>query len=118
MSKDAVISMPQRAGRVMAERLKNKVLKKKAYIVSRWPRMRVPELPPDASEAAIALGRAWMVTMIATALLLVALAVAPMWNSARYLEGLGEALGSDPQLWQPAGETAADGSRSNVFVSP
>ena len=115
--------MPQRAGRVMAERLKNKILKnqilkRKASIVSRWPRMRVPELPPDASEAAIALGRAWMVTMIATALLLVALAVAPMWNSARYLEGLGEALGSDPQLWQPAGETAADGSRPNVFVSP
>ncbi len=55
----------------------------------------------DASEIFIALARAWMVTIIATALLCIALAVAQVWDRAIYMDGLRDALSRDPQMAQP-----------------
>jgi len=39
--------------------------------------------------------------MIATVLLCIALAIAPVWDGAIYLHGLRDALSMDPQLSQP-----------------
>ncbi len=48
---------------------------------------------PGMTEGALrALSRAWLTTVIATALLSAALAVAPVWNSAAYLSALPGAL--------------------------
>jgi hypothetical protein len=65
----------------------------------RWL-FRAPTPWPDATEALIALARAWTVTTIATALLSAALAVAPMWDNAIFMQGLRDALSSDPELPQ------------------
>ncbi|MGH7211712.1 MAG: hypothetical protein ACREF1_09655 [Acetobacteraceae bacterium] len=63
---------------------------------------------PDATEAVVALARAWAVTTIATSLLFAALAVAPMWDSAIYVQALRASLSGDPELMQPADEAVAD----------
>ncbi|MGA8757220.1 MAG: hypothetical protein WB611_13005 [Stellaceae bacterium] len=52
--------------------------------------------------------RAWTLTTIAAALLLAALAVAPMWDGAIFVKALRDALGRDPQLMQPIEEISAD----------
>jgi hypothetical protein len=61
----------------------------------------------DTTEALAALARAWMVTTIATVLFLVALAIAPVWDGAIYIQGLRDALSGDPQLMQPINEAPA-----------
>jgi len=43
-----------------------------------------------------ALVSAWCVTLTATGLLFVALAIAPYWDSAIYLKALHQALTTDP----------------------
>lgn len=63
---------------------------------------------PNAIDALAALVRAWTVTTIAVALLLAALAVAPMWDGAIFMQALRDGLGRDPQLMQPIDETPAD----------
>jgi hypothetical protein len=63
---------------------------------------------PDATVVLAALARAWTVTIIAAALLLSALAVAPMWDTAIFLQALRDALARDPQLMQPIEEIPAD----------
>ena len=50
----------------------------------------------DATDALTALARAWTVTTIATALLLAALAIAPIWDTGVFLKALTDEL-SDPQ---------------------
>jgi hypothetical protein len=62
----------------------------------------------DAAAGLVALARAWTVTTIVAALLLAALAVAPMWDGAIFLQALRDALGRDPQLMQPIEETPAE----------
>jgi hypothetical protein len=48
---------------------------------------------PDMNDRAIqALTKAWITTLIATALLSLALAVSPVWDSAGYLNALPGAL--------------------------
>jgi ABC-type arginine transport system permease subunit len=48
---------------------------------------------PDMNDRAIqALTKAWITTLIATALLSAALAVSPVWDSASYLNALPGAL--------------------------
>jgi hypothetical protein len=63
---------------------------------------------PDATEALAALVRAWVVTTIATTLLLAALALAPMWDGAIFLHALRDTLGRDSQLAPPIDESADD----------
>jgi hypothetical protein len=63
---------------------------------------------PDTTEAWAALARAWTVTTIATALFLVALAIAPIWEGAIFMQALRDALSGDPQLMQPINEAPAD----------
>lgn len=53
---------------------------------------------PDAAEALAALARAWTVTTIATVLLVAALAIAPFWDTAIYLQALQDTLSSAPTL--------------------
>ena len=65
---------------------------------------------PDAAGALAALARAWTVTTIATALLVAALAVAPIWDGAIFLQGLHDSLTGDPQLTMPIDEDPADAS--------
>jgi hypothetical protein len=48
------------------------------------------------NDAVSALVSAWYVTLTATALLVIALAAAPYWDSAVYLRALHEALAADP----------------------
>jgi hypothetical protein len=56
-----------------------------------------------------ALAPAWTVTTIATALFLVALAIAPIWDGAIFVQALRDALSGDPQLMmQPIDEAPAD----------
>jgi hypothetical protein len=43
-----------------------------------------------------ALASAWWVSLVASALLFVALAIAPIWDSAIYLKVLHQTLTSDP----------------------
>lgn len=47
-------------------------------------------------QAISALVSAWYVTLTATCLLFVALAVAPYWDGAIYLKSLHETLAADP----------------------
>ena len=42
---------------------------------------------PDTTEALAALVRAWTVTTIATVLFLIALAIAPVWDGAIFMQG-------------------------------
>jgi hypothetical protein len=63
---------------------------------------------PDTTEALAALARAWTVTTIATVLFLVALAIAPVWDGAIFMQALRDALSGDPQLMQPIDEVPAD----------
>lgn len=73
----------------------------------RSQRGRAPEPWPDAGESLIALARAWTVTTIATALLFVALAIAPLWDSAIFMQALRQSANNGPAVGQSAGETAA-----------
>jgi hypothetical protein len=65
---------------------------------------------PDTTGALAALARAWTVTTIATILFLVAIAIAPVWDGAIYMQGLRDALRGDPQLMPPIDEAPADAS--------
>jgi hypothetical protein len=95
-------------GGVMAERPRTRA----PTVVSRKRRQlfRGSGPWPDATEALTALARAWTVTTIATAIFLAALAAAPMWDSAIFLQALRDALGGDPQLTQPIDEAPAGAS--------
>jgi ABC-type arginine transport system permease subunit len=53
------------------------------------PRVRMPGMNDKALQA---LTKAWIMTVIATALLSVALALSPVWDSAGYLSALPGAL--------------------------
>ncbi|MGH7062719.1 MAG: hypothetical protein ACREET_01430 [Stellaceae bacterium] len=66
--------------------------------VARRGRRGFPGPWPGATEALAALARAWTVTTIATALLVGALAVAPFWDTAIYLQALQDTLSSEPTL--------------------
>jgi hypothetical protein len=72
---------------------------------------------PNATEVLAALVRAWTVTTIAAALLLAALAVAPVWDGAIFMQALRDALGRDPQLMQPIDKTLADTQGEPKFSS-
>lgn len=73
---------------------------------------------PNAIDALTALVRAWTVTTIAVALLLAALAVAPMWDGAIFMQALRDGLGRDPQLMQPIDETSTDTQGRPKFSLP
>ena len=89
----------------MAERQRNKT----STAVSRQRRrFRGPGPWPDTTDALAALAQAWTVTMIATALFLVALAIAPIWDGAIFMQALCDALRGDPQLMQPLDEAPVD----------
>jgi hypothetical protein len=91
----------------MAERPRNKT----STAASRQRRLfRGPGPWPDTTEALAALARAWTVTTIATVLFLVAIAIAPVWDGAIYIQGLRDALSGDPQLMQPINKAPADAS--------
>jgi hypothetical protein len=81
-------------GKVMSERPKYRAQK----VISCKRRRRFHDFGRtlDAIDALTALARAWTVTTIATALLLAALAIAPMWDTGVFLRALTDAL-SDPQ---------------------
>jgi hypothetical protein len=90
----------------MAERQRNKT-STAASRQRRWL-FRGPGPWPDTAEALAALARAWTVTTIATALFLVALAIAPIWDGAIFMQALRDALSGDPQLMQPLNEAPVD----------
>lgn len=69
---------------------------------------RTPGPWPDTTQALAALERAWTVTVIATLLFLAALAVAPVWDGAIFMQGLRDALSGDPQLMLTIDEVPAD----------
>jgi ABC-type arginine transport system permease subunit len=56
------------------------------------PTMSRVRMPGMNDKALQALTKAWIMTVIATALLSVALAVSPVWDSAGYLRALPGAL--------------------------
>lgn len=59
---------------------------------------RAPPAWPDMTEAMIALARAWSVTTIALTLLLAALALAPLWDPAIFMQALHQALSGDSRM--------------------
>jgi hypothetical protein len=63
---------------------------------------------PDTTEALAALARAWTVTTIATVLFLVALAIAPVWDGAIFMQALRDSLSGDPQQTELIDEAPAD----------
>jgi hypothetical protein len=63
------------------------------------------------NEALSALTRAWVVAVIATMLLAAALAVAPLWDRAVYMQALRDSLNTDPQMMQPVDMAPADPRR-------
>jgi hypothetical protein len=91
---------------------------KRASTASRRERQRLRGIKPraDASTTLIALARAWLVTTVACTLLLVALAIAPMWDRTIFMQALREALSTDPQLTQPADEATADPRQAAVSL--
>jgi hypothetical protein len=91
---------------VMAERPRNRT--STAASRPRRPLFRGLGPWPDTTEALAALVRAWTVTTIATVLFLVALAIAPVWDGAIFMQGLRDSLSGDPQLMQPINEAPAD----------
>lgn len=90
----------------MSERPRNRT----STAMSRNKRRVSPRRVPwsEAADPLSALARAWSVTVIATSILLAALAVAPVWDSAIFLAALRDALSGDPQLTQPLDATPAD----------
>lgn len=60
-----------------------------------------------------ALARAWAVATITMVLFCSALALAPMWDGAIFLQGLHEALSTNPELPQPA-----DGVQVDALAAP
>jgi hypothetical protein len=93
-------------GAVMAERPRNRT--STAASRPRRPLFRGLGPWPDTTEALAALVRAWTVTTIATVLFLVALAIAPVWDGAIFMQGLRDSLSGDTQLMQPINEAPAD----------
>ncbi len=89
----------------MAERPRNRI--STASSRQRRRLFRAPGRRPDTTEALAALARAWTVTTIATVLFLVALAIAPVWDGAIFMQALRDALSGDPQLTQPIDEAPA-----------
>lgn len=59
-------------------------------------------------EILTALARAWAVTTISTALLSAAVAIAPMWDTAIFMQALDEAATSDPSFGRPADMVTTD----------
>jgi hypothetical protein len=88
----------------MAERQKSKAFARTARNGRRA--FHGPGPWPNAAEALAALTRAWMVTTIATALLVAALAVAPIWDTAIYLRALHDTLGGEGTPALPAGQNS------------
>jgi hypothetical protein len=56
---------------------------------------------PDASDALAALLQAWATTVVASLLLVSALAVSQLWDGVVFRHAMRDALTSDPQLAQP-----------------
>jgi hypothetical protein len=90
----------------MSQRPKNKA----STAASRQGRRisRRPAPWPDRADALSALARAWTVTVIASSVLFAALALAPVWDRAIFLQGLRDALSGDPQLTEPVDAAPAD----------
>ena len=76
-------------------------------------RGRGPQPRPGPSEALAALARAWVVTFVATALLSAALAIAPRWDSATFMQALRQALSDDPQLTVLPEQAALDAAANH-----
>jgi hypothetical protein len=96
----------------MAERPRNRV-----SIATRKRRtFRSPDPWPDASDAFEALARAWIVAMIATTLLAVALAVAPFWDRTTFLQALRDAVSTNPEMAQPVDDAPADSNGISVHA--
>lgn len=93
----------------MAKRPRTKWLRNRGSISTRkrWQPFRSVQPWPNASDAIAALARAWIVAMIATTLLGVALAIAPLWDRAIFMQALRDALSTDPETAQPADEAPA-----------
>jgi hypothetical protein len=81
-------------GKVISECPKHRA--QKAILRKRRRRLHDFGRTLNATDALTALARAWTVTTIATALLLAALAIAPVWDSDVFLKALNDEL-SDPQ---------------------
>jgi hypothetical protein len=77
-------------------------LRKRAAEAAAFSRLRPL---PDASAALPALARAWVVTTVATVLLIAALAIAPLWDREIYLRALHDALCTNPEMPQPLDDT-------------
>jgi hypothetical protein len=56
---------------------------------------------PDASDTLAALLQAWTTTVVASVLLVSALALSQLWDGAVFRHAMRDALTSDPQLAQP-----------------
>jgi hypothetical protein len=110
--RETTLSSPCRdpQGRTMAKRPRTKSLRNRGSIATRkrWQPFRSVEPWPNASDAIAALARAWIVAMIATTLLGVALAIAPLWDRAIFMQALRDALSTDLETAQPADEAPAD----------
>jgi hypothetical protein len=65
---------------------------------------------PDATEALAALARAWMVTTVATALLLAALGLSQIWDTKIYLRALRDTLSGEAAPVHPIEDAPADAS--------
>jgi hypothetical protein len=97
--------MARLAGRVKVERQRNRPL----IAARRWLRpSHRAALWLTETEALAALARAWLAATIAVVLLCGALALAPIWDRAIFLEALREALTTNPELLQPADEVPVD----------
>jgi hypothetical protein len=72
---------------------------------------------PSAGEALIALTRAWVVATIATALLVAALAIAPVWDRAIFTQALRDALSTGPEMAQPADSAPAGSRQASVILT-
>ena len=82
-------------GRVRVERQRNIASRE------RWrPRHRAPQWLTE-TEPLVALGRAWLVAMIAIGLFCSALGLARIWDRTIFFEALHEALTSNPELQSP-----------------
>jgi hypothetical protein len=103
-------------GGVMAGRPKNKALARTARKGQRLFQGRGSW--PDAAEALAALTRAWTVTMVASALLAGALAIAPFWDTAIYLRALQDTVDGNPALTLPGDGTGHPRAGFNVTQGP
>jgi hypothetical protein len=73
---------------------------------------------PDAREALAALARAWIVAMIATTLLVAALALAPIWDSAVFMQALRDSSSTNPETAPLPDEAPAVSRRVPELLGP